>query len=115
MKIGTLRISILIGEIAQVAVSNASVAGSTNVIDERSRAALKKLCATTPAAKKMGAEAKGTLVFPQIGKGEAYWSRNRMGPVRSTRRERRRITTTPLRFSTASTQASKSTLMHCSL
>jgi lipid-binding SYLF domain-containing protein len=59
----------MIAAIAQVALSNAGFAGSADGIDEKSRAALEDLYATTPAAKKMGAEAKGILVFPQIGKG----------------------------------------------
>lgn len=69
LKLRTLRTSILIAVIAQVAVGTAGFAESAHVIDKKSRAALKKLYATTPAAKKMGAEAKGILVFPQIGKG----------------------------------------------
>jgi len=69
LKSRTLGISILIAAIAQVAVSGSAFAASAGEIDKKSRAALKELYATTPAAKKMGAEAKGILVFPQIGKG----------------------------------------------
>ncbi len=64
-----IRISILIAAIAQLALGNVAFAASAGEIDKKSRAALKKLYATTPAAKKMGAEAKGILVFPNIGKG----------------------------------------------
>lgn len=69
MKTTLLRTGILIAAIAPIAATNVGFAGTADVIDERSRAALEELYATTPAAKVIGAEAKGILVFPHIGKG----------------------------------------------
>lgn len=54
---------------AAIVLAAPATAASTQALDKEARAALQALYQKTPAAKALGAKAKGILVFPRIVKG----------------------------------------------
>jgi len=68
MRLPTLMLLCAVSAILAIAATPAVTASATSGVDDDVQAALQKLYASQPAAKRIGAQAKAILVFPNIVK-----------------------------------------------